>query len=448
MSKDHMEWMKAHPDVAAIYAGACDLNGGLRGKRLPVDQLGKLLDDKLRMPFSLCNVDIWGDDIVGSRYVFETGDADGVAAFTGRPLVETSWSERKSAMALLWMAFEDGSPFPGDPRRALAAICDRYKAAGLTPVVAAEFEFYLFDPKNPTPCPPSSPVTSKPLAVTNVISVNEVQAFDAFLGELYDCCEAQGIPADAAISEGGTGQFEINMKHIADPLRAADDGILFKQIVRGIARKHGFAATFMAKPYGEDAGSGLHYHLSILDQDGNNIFDDGSMEGSAALKHAVGGLLETMHENMLVFAPHANSYRRFQPDSHSPSSIGWGYENRTAAIRIPGGPGGSRRIEHRVAGVDANPYLVLSAILGGVLLGIQNETAPSAPFSGSAYDANLPTLPTDWAAAIAAFETGEHIEDLFSPTLKNMLLDCKRQEMRIFSRTVTDFEYNSYLEVV
>lgn len=448
MTREQIEWLNGQSDISAIYACLCDLNGVLRGKRLPNDQLPKLLDDKLRVPFSACNVDIWGNDIEGSYFVFETGDADGVAAFSGRPLIKASWQDRPSAMALLWMAYEDGTPFPGDPRRALGAVCDRYKAAGLTPVVAAEFEFYLCDATGRTPLPPISPVTSQRLDVSNVISVNEVQQFDAFLGDLYDCCNAQNIQADAAIAEAGRGQFEINMKHIDDPLRAADDGILFKQIVRGIARKHGFAATFMAKPYGDDAGNGLHFHFSVLGPDGKNIFDDGSAEGSDQLRHAVAGLLDTMADCMLAFAPHENSYRRFQPDTHSPSSVGWGYENRTAAIRIPGGPGASRRIEHRVAGVDANPYLVLASILGGALLGMEKKLTPSAPVNGNAYMADLPQLPLDWATAISNFENSGSVKEIFSETLQKMFVDCKRQELRTFHRTVTDFEYQSYLEVV
>ena len=185
----------------------------------------------------------------------------------------------------------------------------------------------------------------------------------SFLSDIYKACELQNIPADAAISENGCGQFEINLLHVDDPLKAGDDAIFFKRIVKSVARKHGMIASFMAKPYGEESGSGLHVHFSLLDSDGNNVFDDNGESGTDLLKYAVNGLISAMPESMLIFAPHYNSYRRLTPGTHAPTSAGWGYENRTAAIRIPGGDSKARRIEHRVAGADANPYLVLASIL-------------------------------------------------------------------------------------
>ncbi|MFC3568108.1 glutamine synthetase family protein [Paracoccus simplex] len=346
------------------------------------------------------------------------------------------------------MRQEDGTPFPGDPRRALAEVVERYRARGLTPVVATELEFYVVDPSGSVPQPPRSPITGKRLDSDGALSLDELQHFDAFLNEVYDCCAAQGIPADAAISENGAGQFEINLLHVADTLEAADDAVLFKRLVRGIARKHGFAATFMAKPYGERAGSGMHVHFSLSDAEGRNVFDDGGEAGTAILRHAVAGLIRTMQENALVFAPHENSFRRLLPGAHAPSAIAWGYENRTAAIRIPGGSPKARRIEHRVAGADANPYLVLASILGGALLGIENQWEPPPPITGDAYSLDLDSLPPDWASAIEAFSRGALVERIFSKRLRRMFVQCKQQELRRFTRHVTEFEYHSYLEAV
>jgi glutamine synthetase len=265
---------------------------------------------------------------------------------------------------------------------------------------------------------------------------------------VYAACAAQGVPADSAIAENGPGQFEINLLHSADALQVADDAVLFKEIVRGVARKHGLAATFMAKPYGDRAGSGLHVHFSLVDRDGVNVFDDGSERGSDSLRHAVGGLLAAMPQSTLLFAPHMNSYRRLRPGNHAPSAVAWGYENRTAAIRIPGGNPKARRIEHRVAGADANPYLVLAVILGAALAGIEGKMRPPEPVVGDAYARRLPTIPPDWASAVDAFEQGALIPKMLSPTLQRMLVDCKRQEMEVFAQRVTDFEYHTYLETV
>lgn len=445
---DPMAWLADRPAIETIFACICDLNGVMRGKRVPVDQLDKITSGALRMPLSLLGMDIWGEDIEGNELVWDTGDADGLCDFTGRPLSPVDWTSRPAAFALLWMRQEDGSPFMGDPRRALAAVVDRYKALGLTPVVATELEFYVVDPSGTVPQPPRSPVTGKRLDSDGALSLDELQHFDAFLNEVYDACASQGIPADAAISENGAGQFEINLLHVADPLEAADDAALFKRLVRGIARKHGFAATFMAKPYGDRAGSGMHVHFSLQDAEGNNVFDNGGDAGTDTLRHAVAGLLRTMQENALVFAPHENSFRRLLPGAHAPSAVAWGYENRTAAIRIPGGNHKARRIEHRVAGADANPYLVLASILGGALLGIENAWQPPPPIEGDAYSLELETLPPDWASAIETFAKGPLIEEIYSKRLRRMFVQCKLQELRRFARQVTEFEYHSYLEAV
>ena len=451
MQKEHqLNWLNQQNDIENVFACICDLNGTLRGKRVDVDQAGKILEGSMRMPLSLVGVDVWGEDIENSELVFETGDADGVCQPTGRDIVPIHWTSKPTALIPLWLYEEGGAPFPGDPRHALNDIVQRFKARGLTPVVATELEFYLVDPSGQEPQPPLSPVTGKRLDSDGALSLDELEHFDAFLNDVYAACHAQGIPADTAISENGAGQFEINMRHVADAVRAADDAVLFKRLVRGIARQHGFAATFMAKPYGLRAGNGFHVHFSLEDENGNNVFDNGGEEGTELLLNGVAGLLRTMQENALVFAPHENSFRRLLPGTHAPSSVGWGYENRTVAVRVPGGSFKARRIEHRVAGADANPYLVLTSILGGALLGIENDWKPVAPITGDAYSIakQLPHLPLDWASAIEAFGTGTHIRSIYPKRLQSMLIDCKRQEQFRFNRHVTDFEYHSYLETV
>ncbi|MBM1816706.1 glutamine synthetase family protein [Pseudosulfitobacter pseudonitzschiae] len=441
-------WLADRPEIQSIFACVCDLNGTLRGKRVPVDQAEKVVEGGMRMPLSVVGLDVWGEDIENSKLVFETGDSDGLCDFTGRDLLPITWLDRPTAMAMLWMRQENGAPFPGDPRRALGNIVERYKALGLTPVVASELEFYVCDPSGDKPEAPRSPVTGKRLDSDGALSLDELQHFDGFLNDVYDACAEQGIPADAAISENGAGQFEINLMHVDDPLRAADDAVLFKRLVRGVARKHGFAATFMAKPYGDRAGSGFHVHFSLLNEKGENVFDNGGEEGTDIMRSAVAGLLETMQENSLTFAPHENSFRRLLPGAHAPTGVGWGYENRTVAVRIPGGSPKARRIEHRVAGADANPYLVMTSVLGGALMGIEQALVPAPAVIGDAYRQELPHLPLDWASAIEAFRRGTHVPDVFSKQLQTMLVECKTQELKRFARHVTDFEYHSYLEVV
>ena len=232
-----------------------------------------------------------------------------------------------------------------------------------------------------------------------------------------------------------------------DPLAAADHALFFKRFVKGIARKYGLAASFMAKPFLDRAGNGFHVHFSLLDANGDNVFNNGGSEGSELLRHAVGGLLDLMRASALVFAPHRNSYRRLQPNAHAPTEVTWGYETRHAAIRIPGGPPAARRIEHRVAGADANPYLVLAAVLGAALHGIENRIEPPQPMV-AAPDGTGATLPHDWKNAIAAFEASTGLARVFDPILRDHFIGMKKQELQIFSRQISPFEHETYLETV
>lgn len=448
MTEQSKDWLSAHPDVKSLRLAASDLNGVARGKRIPASHADKAFGGGLRMPASVLNVDIWGEDIEGSPLVFATGDGDNTLLPTARGLLPMTWFDTPSALLPLWMYNNDGQPFAGDPRHALSAVLKRYSALGLTPVVATEMEFYLFDGSVSLPTPPVSPLTGQRLTSLNVLSLAGLDAFDGFFTDLYAACAAMGIPADAAISEAGLGQFEINLLHVNDALKAADDAWLFKQAARGIARKHGFAASFMAKPYLDQPGNGLHTHFSVLDETGANIFDDGGNTGSNALRHGVGGLLAAMRASTLIFAPHFNSYRRIARNSHAPTAVCWGYENRTTAIRIPGGDPKARRIEHRLAGGDTNPYLMLAAVLGAALIGIKDRIEPDTPISGNAYDADRPHLPFTWQSAIDLFETDPMIAHIFPPELITNLVSCKRQELARFRDADAAFETATYLETV
>jgi glutamine synthetase len=284
--------------------------------------------------------------------------------------------------------------------------------------------------------------------MAETLSIRALDQFDGFFSDLYDACDAMDIPADAATSESGLGQFEINLMHGDDALKAADDAWLFKMLVKGLARRHGFAASFMAKPYADYAGSGLHTHFSVLDAQGANIFDDGTPQGSAAMRHAVAGLMDAMQPSGLIFAPHANSYDRLVPHAHAPTGVAWAYENRTASIRIPSGSTKARRIEHRTAGGDVNPYLMLAAVLGGAMNGLDDASEPPAPITGNAYDHDLPQIPADWATAIDLFESAPQTARIFSPELIRNLVLTKRQELASMSDLTPQEQVEIYLDTV
>lgn len=439
---DALGWLKERPEITSLRAAVCDLNGILRGKRVPVAQAPKVIDGQTRMPYSITCLDIWGEDVKGNPLVFQQGDVDGRCEPTGRGFLPVNWLGSPTALLPLWMLTEEGEPYLGDPRRALAAVCARYAALGLQPVVATELEFYLVDTSGEVPTPPRSPVTHKFLDGDGALSIDDLDHFEAFFTDVYAACDAHGVPVDSAISENGGGQFEINLLHVPDPLKAADDALYFKRFVKGIARKYGLAASFMAKPFLDRAGNGFHVHFSLLDREGRNVFDDGGEAGSAALGHAVAGLLGLMRASSLVFAPHRNSYRRLTPNAHVASTVSWGYETRAAAVRIPGGSHKARRVEHRVAGADANPYLVLAVVLGAVLEGIEKGLAPPAPGQ------TAEELPIDWKEAIDAFETSQGMGRIFAPILRENFLGMKKQELQVFSQQIGPFEHETYLETV
>ncbi|SOB91831.1 glutamate--putrescine ligase [Rhodobacter sp. JA431] len=443
-----MDWLKEHPEVRTIRVAAADLNGVARGKRIPARFASKVFSEGTRFPFSVMNLDIWGEDIEESPLVFETGDCDGLLLPTERGFLPMPWLEAPTALLPIWMHHMDGRPYAGDPRQALARVVDRYAAQGLRPVVATELEFFLIDDSGKTLRVPPSPRSGKRRSGGETLSLRALDAFDVFFTKLYEACEAMDIPADTAISEAGPGQFEINLMHQADPLKAADDTWLFKMLVKGLARQHGFAASFMAKPYDMWAGNGMHTHFSILDETGENIFNDGSDKGSDALRQAVAGCLEALPGSTLVFAPHQNSFTRLVPNAHAPTGIGWAYENRTAALRIPASGPAARRIEHRVAGGDVNPYLMIAAILGAALVGIEDEMTPEDPIIGNAYSLGLPQLPATWNMAINSFANCPIIRRVFEEELVENFLMTKRQELHYMAELSEEEQTELYLDTV
>lgn len=443
-----LDWLERRPEVTSLRAAVCHLNGILRGKRVPIAQAKKVLDGQMRMPFSIAFLDIWGEDVADNPVVWKQGDVDGRCAPTGRGPLPMDWLGTPSALLPLWLIEDGGALYLGDPRQALAAVVERYRALGLTPVIATELEFYLVDTTGDEPTPPKSPVTHKLLDGDGALCIDDLDHFEAFFTDVYAACDAHGIPVDSAISENGGGQFEINLLHVADPLKAADDALYFKRFVKGIARRYGLAASFMAKPFLDRAGNGFHVHFSLLDRDGRNVFDDGGPDGSDLMRYAVGGLLDAMRASALVFAPHLNSYRRLQPNAHAPTEVCWGYESRHAAIRIPGGAPAARRIEHRVAGADANPFLVLAAILGAALEGMEAEAEAPEPMTAARDEGAGATLPDDWKAAIEAFERSNRMGTIFAPVLRDSFVGMKRQELQVFSQQISPFEHETYLETV
>lgn len=406
----------------SLRIASIDLNGQWRGKRLPACARDKALAGNVRMPLSAVGLDVAGVDPEGSPLVLPVGDVDGWLRPTGRE-VPMPWLARPAVLIPAALAREDGTPFAPDPRVALERAVARWRARGLAPVAAVEIEFALADPSAPLR-PPLSPLTGRRVATEGTLSLAMLDEFAAFLDAVEAGAEAMGLPLEGMISEGAPGQFEVNLSH-RDALTAADDAALLKLLLRGTAAAHGLSATFLAKPYPDACGSGMHVHLSWA-REGRNAT-------ASVLPQAVAGGLEAMPDSTAIFAPHAVSYARLAPGLFAPSACAWGHENRTVAIRLPAGPPEACRMEHRVAGADANPHLLLAAILGAALLGVEDGLEPPPPVTGNAYAQDLPRLAPDWARAVDRLAS-PLMARLLDPLLLEVLAHTKRHEMRRVAR--------------
>jgi glutamine synthetase len=323
---------------------------------------------------------------------------------------------------------------------------------GLQPVLALELEFYLVehDGDRFRPRMPRIPGSRLPQPGMQYSVMEDLYDVDDFLTDLDAFCQAQNIPAGAALSEFAPGQFEVNLQHVADPVLACDHAVLLKRAVKAAAAKNGLAATFMAKPFAESAGSGLHVHVSLLDRDGNNVFAGESVDGafSDQLRYAIGGLGELMPESMAMFAPNANSYRRHSPGNFVPASPNWGPNHRGVAMRIPLSGPANKRLEHRVAGADANPYFVVAALLAGIHHGISNrcEPRPMTPErSELEYRAEVPIR---WPMALDAFDNGQVLRRYIGASYYELYSTCRREEEANYNAEIPTKDYEWYLRAV
>jgi glutamine synthetase len=342
----------------------------------------------------------------------------------------------------------DRTPFFGDPRHVLERVLERFAPLGLKPVMAVELEFYLVD-RERTPQghaqPPRQPLTGRREHKTQINSMAELDEYSGVLAAIASAAEVQQLPTGTVLAEYGPGQFEVNLHHVGDALLACDHAIRLKRLIKGVALQHGMEATFMPKPYREHAGSGAHLHVSLVDANGQNVFAAEDPAGSPALRHAIGGLAATINDSMAVCAPTANSYRRFQPEAYVPLSPSWSVNNRGVAFRVPHGPPASRRVEHRVAGAEANPYLLAAMVLAGMHLGMTRKLDPGPVLAGNAYRDATPTIPLTWAEALTAFEHSAFVREYFSERFTRLYTQTRRGEMQDFSSYVSPLEFSWYL---
>jgi glutamine synthetase len=433
---------KRWPDLRTVDLILPDLAGIARGKRLVADAFEAALGTGLSFPSSLYGLDATGANVDASGLVWEEGDADRPCLLDVATFAPVPW-RAGGAQVLGGLGGPDGEPSFADPRVVLARVAARFEPLGLTPVAAVELEFCLLDGRPGRESGPGVP-TAPELETGAVYGLEPLDAEDDFLARLESWCAVQELAVKSAVSEYAPGQLEVNLGHVADPLRAADQAFLLKRAIKAAARAEGRRATFMAKPFANRAANGMHVHVSLVGRDGGNHF----AADPAGLRHAIGGLQATMAEAMLLFAPNANSFRRLRPRSYAPTAPSWGENNRTVALRVPLGPPAARRIEHRTAGADANPYLVLAAVLAGIHHGLDQGLEPDAPITGNAYDDVPPRLPLSWDRAIEALAGAAVLPDYLGPEFCRLYRVCRAAERDRFADLITPAEYAWYLESV
>ena len=437
------------PQVEYVDAIFGDLHGYIRGKRFPIDEADKIYTSGVQMPDTAFFLDPTGDAGDPCGRGFSDGDPDSTLKPIERTTSYVPWGFGKGAQVLMQLYNNDGTRNYADPRQIASRVLERTGELGYRFNIAFELEFYLLDKDLDDSGKPQFPrklqSDNQPLT-TQVYSLTDLDNHHEFLSGVQEACQMQNVPASTTSSEFSPYQYEINLKHTDDPLAAADHCVLLRRIIKEVASTFDMRATFMAKPFLKFSGSGMHIHMSLTDQSGKNVFSGEDELGSPLMKMAIGGLLESVPDMFTIFSPGRNSFRRFVPDMFVPVNKTWGYNNRSVTIRIPAGPDDARRLEHRVAGADANPYLVLIALLGGVHHGITNEIDPGKADSYTNVSVNVDdSIPFDWGKSIAVFEKSDFAEEYFSREYVDLYCAVKRDEIEKYREHITDRDYQFYL---
>ena len=440
------EFLRLNPGISALDAFVLDVNGNTLGKRIATADAATVFTAGVQFSASALVADCrgLGQNVQGMGS--SDGDPDGSALPLAHSLCLAPWTQKPVAQVLCSLrAIETRDPLWFDPRVILADVVRQCRAAGVHPVVACELEFYLVDPRRAADggvvLAPAGPNAGPPRRAAN-LSMDAIERNSVFLNSVEHAAAVQGIPVCGAVAEYGIGQFEVNLRHTSDPLAAADHAALLKRIVRGVAQSLGMQATFMAKPFAHQPGSGLHVHVSIVDEHGANRF--GAAGGEELLRHAIAGMQALMYDCVGIFAPNFNAHRRYL-GPFVPTTCDWGHNNRSVAFRIPAASGPARRIEHRVAGADASPHLVIGAILAAVLHGISGGLDAGAPAVGRANATRSADFPGDLLAALERTRRSQLLRGYFPGRFLELFAELKRKEFAALMDGILPVEHDFYL---
>ena len=414
-----------------VILGLGDLNGLMRGKRIPADQWPRICKSGNALSMSLFTMDmtcdVWETPVVG----FATGFPD-CHIFPLHAPVAVPW-EPGVAMCFARAEGLDHAPLSVEPREALLRQIARATEMGIDVQVGTELEFYLLDPQTGLPRDKGN----------ECYGLTRAAALEPILGPMRLHLAEMGIPIEQSNPEYAAGQVEVNIRYDSAMI-AADRVVMFRSLVKQLAAQHGLNATFMAKPFLNESGNGFHFHYSFWSQGKNLLATDGRLNETG--RHAVGGMQQRMAESSICGAATVNAYRRRQPSSFCPVNASWGLDNRTVALRIIEGSDSAVRIEKRDAGADCNPYLMMAADIASALDGIDAKTEPTAATKGNAYsDEGAPSIPLDLATAISLARGSDWLCDVLGKHQHDLWLQQAERELDFFWRQVTPFETDRYL---
>jgi len=443
------QYLSSYPETRFVDALTFTLSGNPVGKRYPISELSSIMKDGLQFCPAMMLVDASGAtrDIEGLG--FSDGDPDATAYAIPDTLVPVPWASEPTAQFMFEMQdSKNPAGFWNDPRAILKRVINKLSELNVRPVAACELEFYLIDKErehNGHIKLPSILKAGQENQAPRVFSFAKLDEFSEFMAAMDKCMQLQGLPAGAVSSEYGSAQFEINLKHSDDPVLACDQAMMLKRAVRGVAQSVGLDATFMSKPFADQPGNGLHMHVSLIDDNGTNLFDDRHATGSDNIMHVIGGMQSTMYDSMAIFAPNLNAFRRFSANNFLPVNRHWGENNRSVAFRVPLSAASQRRIEHRVAGADANPYLVMAVVLASVHLGLTLKPDCGQAYEGNAGEHVDPDMPLSLWSAIDRLRNSSTLASYLGERYVRAYADLKGAEFEAFMSELFAREYEWYL---
>jgi glutamine synthetase len=436
------QWLRER-EITEVECLVADLNGIARGKILPATKfIGSLREDGLRLPESVFIQTVTGDyaDDETDKLI-DPALRDMLMRPDPASLRLVPWYDEPTAQVICDCLQHDGGPVAIAPRQVLRRVLDAYAERGWEPVVAPELEFFLTKINEDPDYPLEPPIgrSRRPESARQSYGIEAVNEFDPIFENVYEWCEAQEIDIDTLSHEAGAAQMEINFNH-GHPLELADQAFLFKRTLRQAALTHGMYATFMAKPMESEPGSAMHVHQSVLDvATGSNLFTSSGEEASPYFFQHIAGLQKYLPAAMPLLAPNVNSYRRLRRYSDAPINLHWGWDNRTVGLRVPVSRGTARRVENRVAGADANPYLAIAATLACGFLGMVDELEPTKPIEGSAYRL-AQTLPRNLPDALDQLRRARPLRQVLGEDFVEVLITVKEVEHAAYQRVISSWE--------